>query len=160
MEILKYPHPILRQVAKPVEVFDEKLKQLADDMIKTMHINMGVGLAAPQVGHSIRLIVMDVSQDRNQPLILINPVIKVREGKQTFEEGCLSFPGIYSNLSSAEQINVEFQTVTGDIVSSIFGGTSAVCIQHEIDHLDGKLFLDRMNKKDRIKIKTKAMGGK
>jgi peptide deformylase len=160
MEILKYPNPILRQTAVPVEAFDEALDALAGEMFKAMYKSLGVGLAAPQVGHSIRLIVMDTSKELNSPLVLVNPKITKVDGVQSYEEGCLSFPGVFSKIVSAKTIEVTYQDTKGVEHASSFEGMQAVAIQHEIDHLDGKLFIDRMKPKDRARIKSRAFGGK
>jgi len=162
MEILKYPNPILRQEAKPVadEDFNDGLKQLAHDMLQTMYEHGGVGLAAPQVGQSIRLVVVDFTSDHSKPLTMVNPIILKTEGKQSYEEGCLSFPGTFSRLQSAEKIEVIYRDLNGFTHEETFDGLAAVAIQHEVDHLDGKLFLDRMKKKEAIKVKTRAFGGK
>ncbi len=160
MEILKYPNPILRKEAVPVDNFDDGLKQLAHDMLQTMYEKTGVGLAAPQVGQTIRLIVVDVTPDRSKPYMMVNPIVLNFEGTQSHDEGCLSFPGVFSKVKSAAKVTVIWRNVNGFTQEETFEGLMAVAVQHEIDHLDGKLFLDRMNKKEAIKVKTRAFGGK
>lgn len=160
MNILKYPHPILRQIAKPVEAFDDALALLADEMLKAMYGMNALGLSGPQVGQSICLIVIDVSAESDGPLVLVNPTIDQHdESKQSFEEGCLSFPGLYQRVTSFKNITVSYQDVKGEKLVLYADGLKAVAIQHEIDHLKGVLFIDRMTQKIRNKVKVKAFKG-
>ena len=147
LEIVKYPAPVLLQKAKPVTEFDERLKRLVEDMFETMYAASGVGLAAPQVGESLRLFVMDCSSGRDpkQRVALINPTIVETAGEQDGDEGCLSFPGLYERVSRANQILVQFQDIEGKEHRLEGIQLTARCVLHENDHLDGKVFLDRMS---------------
>ncbi len=145
LEILEFPDTRLRTVAKPVERFDADLRRLVDDMVETMYEARGIGLAATQVNVHQRLLVLDVSEDQDQPRVYINPEIVAREGEETCEEGCLSVPGIYAEVSRARKIRVVARTIDGDTFEEDLDGLHAVCVQHEIDHLDGKLFVDYLS---------------
>jgi peptide deformylase len=155
LSILHFPDPKLRTVAEPVTRFDEKLKSLVSSMFETMYEAPGIGLAATQVDQHIRLLVMDVSEERNQPRCLINPEILFSDGEEESDEGCLSVPGFYESVKRAEQITVRAQNEAGEIVEFEASGIEAVCIQHEMDHLEGKLFVDYIStmKRDRIRKK-------
>ncbi len=157
MEILHHPDPRLRKKSKEIKVVDDTLKQLIKDMLDTMYAAPGVGLAAPQINQTIRLIVIDISQNKDQPLILINPKITKRDDIQTSEEGCLSIPGFYEEVERSETIKVSALNDSGDKVKFKADGLLAICIQHEIDHLDGKLFVDYLSpmKQQRILKKIK-----
>lgn len=147
LKIVHYPEPVLLQVARPVEVFDEKLQRLVDDMFETMYAAEGVGLAAPQIGVSERLFVMDCdfnpSGDRR--FALINPEIVMREGEQYGGEGCLSFPGISTEVQRELRTVVRFRDVKGELQELDVTELEARCVLHENDHLDGIVFLDRMS---------------
>ena len=145
LEILEIPDPRLRTVAKPVEAFDSELGRLIDDMTETMYSAQGIGLAATQVNVHRRLLVLDVSEAQDQPRAYVNPRITGTEGSETCEEGCLSVPGIYAEVSRAEKIRVSAQDRDGNIFEEDLDGMHAVCVQHEIDHLDGKLFIDYLS---------------
>jgi len=145
LEILEFPDARLRTVAKPVEHFDAELRQLVEDMVETMYDARGIGLAATQVNVHRRVLVLDVSENQDTPRVYINPEIVAREGTETCEEGCLSVPGIYAEVSRAEQITLAAQGVDGQAFREDLDGLHAVCIQHEIDHLDGKLFVDYLS---------------
>ena len=145
MEILEFPDPRLRTVAQPVPRFDAELRQLADDMVETMYDAQGIGLAATQVNVHRRLLVLDVSENQDTPRVYVNPEIVGREGTETCEEGCLSVPGIYAEVSRAEKITLAAQGVDGQPFREDLDGLHAICIQHEIDHLDGKLFVDYLS---------------
>jgi len=145
LEILEFPDARLRTVAKPVEHFGDELRQLVDDMVETMYDAQGIGLAATQVNVHQRLLVLDVSERQDTPRIYINPRIIGREGEETCEEGCLSVPGIYAEVSRAERITVAAQGVEGEPFEEALDGLHAICVQHEIDHLDGKLFVDYLS---------------
>jgi peptide deformylase len=153
--ILEYPDPRLRKKAALVTVVDDALRQLADDMLKTMYAAKGVGLAATQVDVHKRLIVLDVSESRDQPLVLINPELLVKEGSGPGEEGCLSLPGIYDKLSRATHIRVRALDRNGDPFEMDAEGLLAVCIQHEMDHLEGKLFVDYLSELKRQLIRRR-----
>jgi len=145
LEILEFPDARLRTVAKPVEHFDAELRQLVEDMVETMYDARGIGLAATQVNVHRRVLVLDVSENQDTPRVYINPEIVAREGTETCEEGCLSVPGIYAEVSRAEKITLAAQGVDGQAFREDLDGLHAVCIQHEIDHLDGKLFVDYLS---------------
>jgi peptide deformylase len=153
--ILEYPDPRLRKKAAPVAVVDDALRQLADDMLETMYAAKGVGLAATQVDVHQRLIVMDVSESRDQPLVLINPELLKKEGSGPGEEGCLSLPGIYDKLSRATHIRVRALGRDGASFEMDADGLLAVCIQHEMDHLEGKLFVDYLSELKRQLIRRR-----
>ena len=145
LEILEFPDERLRTVAKPVERFDEKLRTLVEDMVETMYHARGIGLAATQVDVHQRLLVLDVSENQDTPRVYVNPLIVASEGTETCEEGCLSVPGIYADVSRAERITIEAQDAHGQTFREDLDGMHAICIQHEIDHLDGKLFVDYLS---------------
>jgi len=151
LDIALYPTAILKKVAKPIVEFDSKLSTLVDDMLKTMYSANGVGLAAPQVHVSQRVVVIDVSEERDQPFELINPEILSREGKQKYEEGCLSIPGFRNFVERADKIHVLAFDRKGKSFELEADGLLSVCIQHEVDHLDGILFIDRLS---RLKVKV------
>ena len=157
LNILRFPDNRLRKKGKNIEIYDDNLNIIARNMLHTMYDCKGVGLAAVQVNIQIRLIVIDVSEDRNEPLFLVNPVINSKEDKIIFEEGCLSVPGFYEPVERFNQITYSFHDLKGDLHESNANGLLAVCIQHEIDHLDGKLFVDYISdiKRDRIAKKIK-----
>jgi peptide deformylase len=145
LEILETPDPRLRTVAKPVESFDTALSQLVDDMIETMYDAQGIGLAATQVNIHKRLLVLDVSENQDSPRHYINPEILESEGTETCEEGCLSVPGIYAEVSRAEKVRVRAFDRNGEAFEEDLDGMHAVCLQHEMDHLQGKLFIDYLS---------------
>jgi len=145
LRVLEFPDPRLRTVANPVSTFDDALAQLTRDMLETMYDANGIGLAATQVDRHLRLLVMDTSEDRNRPRIYINPEIVAREGAQVYEEGCLSVPGIYANVERAEMVQVKAQQTDGVAFEEELHGLEAVCLQHEMDHLEGKLFVDYLS---------------
>ena len=155
LQILEYPDPRLRTKAKPVEVFDEALATLAADMLETMYAAPGVGLAATQVDQHKRLIVMDVSEDRQTPMVFCNPQILSAEGQGVTEEGCLSVPGIFDEVKRAAKIRVRAQDVTGKVFEIDLDGLAAVCLQHEMDHLEGILFIDHLSKLKRDMVLKK-----
>jgi len=147
LTIRHYPDPVLNQVAQPVTDIDETIKALAQDMVETMYAAPGVGLAAPQVGVSKRLIVIDCApkDEPSQLIIAVNPEIVSRDGEQFEEEGCLSVPGYYCRIHRAERISVRFLDLQGQTVEMDVEGFLAVAFQHEIDHLDGILFVDHLS---------------
>jgi peptide deformylase len=155
LAILEYPDPRLRTKAEPVTVFDAALKQQVADMFETMYAAPGIGLAATQVNWHHRLLVIDVSEEKNQPLVFINPEILAREGQATGEEGCLSVPGIYDDVPRAARVRVRAQDVDGKTFESDLDGMLAVCVQHEMDHLEGKLFVDYLSELKRQRIRKK-----
>jgi len=160
-EIVKYPDPILSKRGEPVTVFDEKLKTLVEEMFESMYAAQGIGLAAPQIGISRRLTVIDVSfkKDPEGKIVLINPEIVDREGKQYEEEGCLSLPEIREKVRRAAKVKVRAQDVEGNWFESEGEELLARAFQHEIDHLDGILFIDHLSrlKRDLVKAKIRKM---
>jgi len=155
LAILEYPDPRLRKKAAPVTVVDDAVRQLADNMLETMYAAKGVGLAATQVDVHKRLIVLDVSESRTSPLILINPELLTQQGSGPGEEGCLSLPGIYDKLSRATHIRVRALGPNGQPFEMDAEGLLAVCIQHEMDHLEGKLFVDYLSELKRQLIRRR-----
>jgi peptide deformylase len=155
LKILQYPDKRLHTVAQPVAQVDDAIRQLVADMAETMYAAPGIGLAATQVDRHIRLLVADVSEQKNALLVLINPEILAKDGEVVGEEGCLSVPGIYDKVTRAEHIRVRALDRDGQPFELETGGLLAICIQHEIDHLDGKVFVEYLSrlKQDRIKGK-------
>jgi peptide deformylase len=155
LQILEFPDPRLRTRAQPVTEVDAALRKLVDDMFETMYAAPGIGLAATQVNVAKRLLVIDISEKRDQPLVLINPDILAREGVEETEEGCLSVPGVFDKVTRAEKIRVRALDRDGKPFELETDGLLAVCIQHEIDHLDGKLFVDYLSELKRTRIRKK-----
>ena len=155
LPILEFPDPRLRTRAKPVTLFDARLQQLIDDMFETMYAAPGIGLAASQVNVHQRLIVIDTSKENNDQQVFINPEILERRGEAVTEEGCLSVPGIFDEVQRAQVIRVRTLDRHGNSSERELDGLLAVCLQHEIDHLDGRLFVDYLSdlKRDRIRKK-------
>jgi peptide deformylase len=153
--ILEFPDPRLRTRAQPVTVFDAELGRLIDDMFESMYAAPGIGLAATQVDVHRRLLVIDVSVERNQPLVFINPEILMREGVAETEEGCLSVPGIFDEIERSARIRVRAHDRAGRIFERDYDDVLAVCIQHEMDHLEGKLFVDYLSDLKRQRIRKK-----
>ena len=145
LDILEFPDPRLRLVAQPVETFDADLKRLADDMLATMYDAPGIGLAATQVDVQKRLLVLDISETHDDPQVFINPEILESRGTEVCQEGCLSFPGVYADVERRDWIRVKAQDVTGKAFEFETDGLLAVCIQHEMDHLVGKVFVDYLS---------------
>jgi peptide deformylase len=181
LEILTYPNPLLREVSEPVKEFGSDLKKLVDDMLETMYDASGIGLAAPQVGHLLQLLVIDTrprdvdpieegsaeSGDQSelekkikQPLVLINPEIVKGEGKTTYDEGCLSVPSFFESVERFEKIEVKARDIYGKEIAFTTDGLLAICIQHEMDHLAGTLFIDHISftKSNKIKNQIKKSG--
>ncbi|MGH8370168.1 MAG: peptide deformylase [Gammaproteobacteria bacterium] len=155
LTILQFPDPRLRIKAKPLAAVSDATRGLADDMLETMYAAEGIGLAATQVGVDLRVIVVDVSEERNQPRCYVNPEILSREGTERSQEGCLSVPGYYDEVERAERVRVRALDRDGTPVEFETDGLLAVCIQHEIDHLDGKLFVDYLSDLKRQRIRKK-----
>ena len=155
LNILHFPDPRLREVAQPVEQVDDGVRQFIDDMFETMYAAPGIGLAATQVNVAKRIIVIDVSEEKHQPLCLINPEILELDGVEEMEEGCLSVPGVYERVQRADRVRVRALDRDGQTVEIEADGLLAVCIQHEIDHLDGKLFVDYLSQLKRTRIRKK-----
>ena len=155
LTILHFPDERLRTVAKRVESVDNSLRKLIDDMFETMYEAPGIGLAASQVDFHQRLIVIDVSDEKDRPLVFINPEILEKVGVEEMDEGCLSVPGIYEKVQRADRVKVRALDRNGELFELEAEGLLAVCIQHEIDHLDGKLFVDYLSTLKRQRIKKK-----
>jgi peptide deformylase len=155
LDVLHFPDDRLRTVAKPVEEITPEIKQLAADMIETMYDENGVGLAATQVNVHLRVVVIDVSADRNQAMVLINPTIIETSGVEVSEEGCLSVPETNAEVERAEFVTFEYLNLDGEKQTIEADGLLAVCIQHELDHLKGKLFIDYLSSLKQKRIKTK-----
>ncbi|HBH36136.1 MAG TPA: peptide deformylase [Gammaproteobacteria bacterium] len=155
LEILHFPDTRLRNTALAVEVVDESIQTLLDDMFETMYAAPGIGLAAIQVNVAKRIIVIDISENHDQPLSLINPEIIEMDGEESCEEGCLSVPGVFETVMRAEHIRVRALDRDGNAIEIEDDGLLAVCIQHEIDHLDGKLFVDYLSNLKRQRIRKK-----
>ena len=155
LPILEFPDPRLRTRAEPVTVFDEALAQLAADMLETMHAAPGIGLAATQVNVHRRLIVMDLSEQRDAPRVFVNPEILSREGIEVSEEGCLSVPQVFEDVERAARVRVRSQNLKGEVIEEDLEGLLAICLQHELDHLEGKLFVDYLSSLKRERIRRK-----
>ena len=153
--ILEFPDPRLRTRAQPVARFDADLHRVIDDMLETMYAAPGIGLAATQVDVHLRLVVIDVSADRTDPLVLINPEILSREGEIATEEGCLSVPGYFDEVKRASRIRVRAQDRDGNFFERDCEDILAVCVQHEMDHIDGKLFVDYLSNLKRERVRKK-----
>ncbi len=155
LEILHFPDPRLRTRAKSVAAVDDQLRRLVDDMLETMYAAPGIGLAATQVNVHKRVIVIDLSKEQNQPLVLINPEVIEKRGVEEMEEGCLSVPGIYERVERADRVKVRALGRDGQAFDLEAEGLLAVCIQHEIDHLDGRLFVDYLSQLKRQRIRKR-----
>ena len=155
LNILKYPDERLHTVAKPVGEIDERIRTLVTDMTETMYEARGIGLAATQVNVHERVVVMDLSEERNELRVFINPNITAKEGETTYEEGCLSVPGIYDTVTRAERITVEALDIDGKPFTLEADGLLAICVQHELDHLNGKVFVEHLSSLKQNRIKTK-----
>jgi peptide deformylase len=157
LTILNYPDPRLHTVAKPVQEVNVEIQRLVSDMAETMYAAPGIGLAATQVNQHIQLILVDTSKEQNDLQIFINPKIVAKTGEQDYEEGCLSVPGIYENVTRAEKITVEALDAQGKKFKLNAEGLLAVCIQHEMDHLLGKVFVEYLSPLKRNRIKSKMI---
>lgn len=159
LNILRYPDERLHTVAAPVSEVDDKIRRLAADMAETMYAAPGIGLAATQVNVHQQLVVVDISEERNQLLVLINPEITAAQGRKEHEEGCLSVPGIYESVTRAERVSVKALGLDGQPFTMDADGLLAICIQHEIDHLKGKVFVEYLSrlKLGRIRQKMKKL---
>ncbi len=155
LEVLHFPDPRLRKKATPIETVDATIKAVADDLLETMFDKGGIGLAATQVNIHLRIIVIDISEDRNNPWVLINPEILASDGIVQTQEGCLSVPGYYDDVERAERIKYSYQNLDGELLEEEAEGLLSVCIQHEIDHLDGKLFIDYLSPLKRQRLMKK-----
>lgn len=155
LDILKTPDPRLRHKCTPVQAVNDETRQLVDDMLETMYNAPGIGLAAAQINVQERIFVMDVSEDQSEPQAFINPVITHKEGIETMQEGCLSIPDVYADVQRAEKITVEALDRDGNAFKKDLDGLEAVCVQHEIDHLDGVLFIDHLSALKRNRLMKK-----
>ncbi len=155
LDILEYPDPRLRTQAQPVNVVDDSIRRLIADMLETMYEAPGIGLAASQVDVHLRIIVVDVSENRDEPHAFINPELTLIGESVEFEEGCLSIPGFYEPVSRAEGVRVRALDTAGDVIEQQFDGLLSACVQHENDHLDGKLFVDYLSVLKRSRIRKK-----
>ena len=155
LPILRFPDPRLKKVAAPVEEISENIRRLVRDMAETMYEAPGIGLAATQVNVHKRLIVIDTSETKDQLLVLINPRLDATSGSQIHEEGCLSVPGIYDKVTRAEQVVVRYLDLAGEEQTLAAESLLAVCIQHEIDHLEGKVFVEHLSQLKQTRIKAK-----
>ena len=157
LEILHFPDPRLRLKAQPVPQVDDQVRQMVSDMFETMYNAPGIGLAATQVNIQLDIIVIDVSEEKNEPLCLINPKIITSDGLEEMQEGCLSVPGFYENVTRAETVKIQALNEKGESFELDADGLLAVCIQHEMDHLEGKLFVDYLSPLKRQRIKKKLI---
>jgi peptide deformylase len=155
LTILEFPDPRLRTRAQPVDRVDDALRRLVDDMLETMYAAPGIGLAATQVDVHRRLVVIDVSETKDQPLVLVNPTILEKAGSQVYQEGCLSVPGIYADVERADRIRVGALDRDGRAFELEADGLLAVCIQHELDHLEGKVFVDYLSAFKREQVRKR-----
>ncbi len=155
LDILHFPDPRLRNKAKPVAQVDDSIRRLVDDMLETMYAAPGIGLAATQVNVAKRVVVIDISEDKDEPLCLINPEILAKDGVEQMEEGCLSVPGVYERVTRADHVRLRALDRDGNPFEMAADGLLAVCIQHELDHLDGKLFVDYLSSLKRQRIRKK-----
>lgn len=155
LKILEFPDPRLKTVAKAVTEFDDELRKLIEDMVETMYSANGIGLAATQVNVHKRLLVMDISENQDNPRVYVNPKILSQSGEQKCEEGCLSVPGVYATVKRADTVHVQAQDGHGEIFEETLDALHAVCIQHEMDHLMGKLFVDYLSPLKRNMVRKK-----
>ncbi|HEX4858458.1 MAG TPA: peptide deformylase [Usitatibacteraceae bacterium] len=157
LDVLTYPDPRLARIAEPIKIIDNKIKRLVDDMAETMYDAPGIGLAAPQVGELKRIMVIDVSEERNQLRVFINPEIIRKEGTAVNEEGCLSVPGFYDKVERAETVMVTALDRDGQRFTINASGLLAVCIQHEMDHLEGHVFVEYLSPLKANRIRNKLI---
>jgi peptide deformylase len=155
LTVLHYPDPRLRKQAAAVKRVDDSIRELANDMLETMYAERGIGLAATQVNVQQRVVVMDLSEERNEPRVFINPEILSSEGTEEGQEGCLSVPGIYETVRRAERVMFQHLDFDGRLIASQADGLFAICLQHEIDHLNGKLFIDYLSPLKQQRLRKK-----
>lgn len=155
LNVLRFPDKRLRTVAKPVEQVTPQIQAIVDDMLETMYDENGVGLAATQADIHLQIVVMDCSEENDQPIVMINPEITAREGSMQNEEGCLSVPGTYASVERAEKVSVKALDRHGEVFEFDADGLLAICVQHELDHLLGKLFVDYLSPLKRNRIQKK-----
>ncbi|MGM0450107.1 MAG: peptide deformylase [Pseudomonadota bacterium] len=157
LSILEFPDPRLRTVAEPVASVDDAVRRLVDDMIETMYAAPGIGLAATQVNVHRRVLVIDLSEDQSDPRVFINPELEVPEAeKEPMQEGCLSIPGVYEDVARTQAVRVRALDYNGEPFEEEHDGLMAVCLQHEVDHLNGKLFIDYLSQLKRSRIRRKV----
>jgi len=158
-KILKFPNQDLRIKAKPVETFDEELKTLTDDMFETMHSVNGIGLAATQIGVAKQVAVIDISPEKNEPLVIVNPAIQILDPSKTedYDEGCLSVPGFFEKISRPSDIKLTYQDLNGKKQEIKPEGLLTKVVQHELDHLNGRLFVDHISELKRRRIRNKIV---
>jgi peptide deformylase len=157
LPILRYPDPRLHKKAARITAVDDRIRQLADDMAETMYAAPGVGLAATQVDQHVRMVIIDVSEDRSQLHVLINPELLEKSGSCETDEGCLSVPGIYEPVTRAEHVTVRALGLDGQSFELSADGLLAICIQHEMDHLDGKVFVEHLSRLKQTRIRNKLL---
>ncbi len=157
LDILVYPDKRLRQRAEPVTVFDAELEKLVQDMAETMYAAPGIGLAAIQVNVLKRVVVMDLSEEKNDLKVFINPEVTPLEGTQEFEEGCLSVPGVFASVERVERVRINAMDVKGNPFEIETDGLLSVCIQHEVDHLNGKVFVDYLSRMKQERVRKKLL---
>ncbi len=157
LEVLHFPDERLREKALPVENITDEIKRTAENMLETMYAEGGIGLAATQVNIQKRIVVIDLSEDKSEPLILVNPEVLEKDGVESMREGCLSVPDYFDIVERAEFIKFQYQTLDGETIIEETGDLLAVCIQHEIDHLNGKLFIDYLSPLKRQRLKKKLV---
>ena len=150
------PHPVLRRSARPVETFSEETRQMARDMIETMYANDGIGLAAPQIGQDLQLFIANPSQEPGKEVVVLNPVLESAEGRATIIEGCLSLPNVWERVRRAAHVRLTGQDLGGRPMAIEADGLLAIVLQHEVDHLQGRLFIDRLSWWRRCVVKLKA----
>ena len=155
LNILKYPDPKLHTVAEPVTCFNEELSSLIKNMAETMYESKGIGLAATQVDIHKRIIVIDISEEKNSLITLVNPILKNYSGHQEYDEGCLSVPGFFETVKRYDIVSIDFQDEHGQVKSLTADGLLSVCIQHEMDHLVGKVFVEKLSQLKQQRIKKK-----
>jgi len=157
LPILSYPDPRLRTIAEPVKEVDDEIRMLIEDMLETMYDAQGIGLAATQVDRHIQLIVMDLSEDKNEPMVFINPkVTPLIEDKKPYEEGCLSVPDVYDTVERPTKVRIEALDADGQKIDKEVEGLLAVCIQHEMDHLNGVIFVDYLSRLKQTRARDKV----
>lgn len=157
LPILSYPDPRLRTIAEPVKEVDDEIRMLIEDMLETMYDAQGIGLAATQVDRHIQLIVMDLSEDKNEPMVFINPkVTPLIEDKKPYEEGCLSVPDVYDKVERPTKVHIEALDADGQKIDKEVEGLLAVCIQHEMDHLNGVIFVDYLSRLKQTRARDKV----
>ena len=160
LPVLLYPNPILRKISKPVDEITPEIKTLVVNMLATMYAVPGIGLSAIQVSRPLRIVVMDMSELKTDPEVFINPEIESSSGSQVVEEGCLSLPGFFEEVKRASRVEITAKNIKGTVIDRTFEGLAAACIQHEMDHLDGKVFVDYLSRLKRNRIRKRMLKAK